>query len=92
MDPNIETYFDILNVDNNNQDFKMICYILCGIGGVVLFIGFMGCCGTIRSSKIMLTVVRINGQSSITVCDQLINPSKSGVVSSVWDKDKQYRP
>ena len=58
MDPNIETYFDILNVDNNNQDFKMICYIMGGIGGVILFIGFMGCCGTIRSSKIMLSVVR----------------------------------
>ena len=57
MDPNIETYFDILNVDNDNQDFKMICYILCSIGGCILVIGFLGCCGTIKSSKCMLTVV-----------------------------------
>ena len=57
MDPNIETYFDILNVDNDNQDFKMICYILCSIGGSILVIGFLGCCGTIKSSKCMLTAV-----------------------------------
>ena len=63
-DPNIETYFDILNVDNNNQDFKMICYVLCAIGAIVLFIGFMGCSITIKSSKLMLTVVR-----RMTVCN-----------------------
>ena len=57
MDPNIETYFDILNVDNSDQDFKMICYVLCVIGACLLFIGFMGCCGTIKSSKCMLTLV-----------------------------------
>ena len=57
MDPKIETYFDILNVDRDNMDFKTICYILCGTGTFIMFIGFMGCCGTIRSSKFMLAMV-----------------------------------
>lgn len=58
MDPNIETYFNILNVDQNGMNFKMICYALLGIGAVALFIAFMGCCGGMQRSKCMLSVVR----------------------------------
>lgn len=57
MDPNIETYFNILNVDQQGTDFKMICYALLGVGGFGLFIAFMGCCGGMQRNKCMLTIV-----------------------------------
>lgn len=57
MDPNIELYFNILNVDQKGTDFKMICYALLGVGGIGLFIAFMGCCGAMQRNKCMLTIV-----------------------------------
>jgi len=59
MDPNIETYFNILNVDQKGTDFKMICYALLGVGAIGLCIAFMGCCGAMQRNQCMLTIVSI---------------------------------
>lgn len=38
-----------------------ICYVLVGVGTVLMVIGFLGCCGAIRESRCMLMTVSMAG-------------------------------
>ncbi|XP_053383672.1 tetraspanin-18-like [Mercenaria mercenaria] len=58
-DPKIETYFDILNVDQSSSSFKMICYALLAVGVFALLVAFLGCCGAVQKSKCLLTLFLI---------------------------------
>ncbi|XP_053384589.1 tetraspanin-18-like [Mercenaria mercenaria] len=58
-DPKIETYFDILNVDQSSSSFKRICYALLAVGIFALLVAFLGCCGAVQKSKCLLTLFLI---------------------------------
>lgn len=59
MDPNVETYFDVLNVQQNSSPFKLICYALIALGAFGLLISMLGCCGALHQSKCLLTMFLI---------------------------------
>ncbi|XP_052799957.1 CD82 antigen-like [Mya arenaria] len=54
VDKNINSYFDVLNVDTHDQYFKYAAYMLIAFGVFVFLVGFFGCCGAIRGSKCLL--------------------------------------
>lgn len=47
------------NVDGSSAISQLVSvsYVLMAVGGVLLVIGFLGCCGAIRESKCMLLTV-----------------------------------
>ena len=58
MDPKITNY--VLAVyDNHINDYYIICYTLMATGGVMTFVGFLGCCGAFQESKCMLGTVSV---------------------------------
>ncbi|XP_052800131.1 tetraspanin-1-like [Mya arenaria] len=54
VDKNINSYFEVLNVDTHDQYFKYAAYMLIAFGVFVFLVGFFGCCGAIRGSKCLL--------------------------------------
>ena len=54
VDPNFKQYVD------NSESFNYLyacAYILIVVGVIVMVVGFLGCCGAIRESQCMLSMV-----------------------------------
>ncbi|XP_053492236.1 tetraspanin-2a isoform X2 [Ictalurus furcatus] len=51
FDPNTKS---LLNADNAPQTFFFAVYILMGVGGIMMLVGFFGCCGAVRESQCLL--------------------------------------
>ncbi|WAR01165.1 CD82-like protein [Mya arenaria] len=84
VDKNINSYFDVLNVDTHDQYFKYAAYMLIAFGVFVFLVGFFGCCGAIRGSKCLLGLVEKK------VDDTLKNSIKekysvSTTITEAWD-------
>ncbi|XP_048727431.1 CD9 antigen-like isoform X2 [Ostrea edulis] len=54
VDKNINSYFDVVDVDTQDPYFDYAVYVLIGFGAFVFLVGFCGCCGAIRESKCLL--------------------------------------
>ncbi|KAK3103070.1 hypothetical protein FSP39_016227 [Pinctada imbricata] len=54
VDKNIKSYFDVIDIDTQDEYFKYTAYLLIAFGAFVFFVGFCGCCGAIRDSKCLL--------------------------------------
>ena len=63
MDPKITNYVRA-GYDKELNDYYIICYILMAAGGVMTFVGFLGCCGAFQESKCMLGTVSVG----VVVC------------------------
>lgn len=57
VDKNINSYFDVVDVDTQDPYFDYAVYVLIGFGAFVFLVGFCGCCGAIRESKCLLGFV-----------------------------------
>ncbi|XP_017335428.1 tetraspanin-2a [Ictalurus punctatus] len=51
FDPNTKS---LLNADNAPQTFFFAVYILMGVGGIMMLVGFFGCFGAVRESQCLL--------------------------------------
>ena len=57
MDPKVNHYVRAsYEVDDINM-YYIICYLLMGTGGIMTFVGFLGCCGAFQESRCMLGTV-----------------------------------
>jgi hypothetical protein len=56
IDSSIVNYVEVLSAldDENGSLLKIASYVLIGVGGFVLIVGFFGCCGAIKENKCML--------------------------------------
>ncbi|XP_053492237.1 tetraspanin-2a isoform X3 [Ictalurus furcatus] len=54
FDPNTKS---LLNADNAPQTFFFAVYILMGVGGIMMLVGFFGCCGAVRESQCLLGLI-----------------------------------
>lgn len=55
VDTSITELLDVTKVATDNKDqIQMVSYILIGIGVFIFVVGFFGCCGAIKESKVML--------------------------------------
>jgi hypothetical protein len=72
VDKNINSYFDVVDVDTQDPYFDYAVYVLIGFGAFVFLVGFCGCCGAIRESKCLLGFV------SVLICSilQLFTPGQ----------------
>jgi hypothetical protein len=55
--------FTLLNMHSDKYPKECIdyaAYASIGIGGLILFVGFFGCCGALQESKCMIGTVRID--------------------------------
>ncbi|WAR01206.1 CD9-like protein [Mya arenaria] len=66
VDKNINSYFEVLNVDTHDQYFKYAAYMLIAFGVFVFLVGFFGCCGAIRGSKCLLGLVEKKVDDTLT--------------------------
>ncbi|KAI0235200.1 CD9 antigen [Lamellibrachia satsuma] len=53
IDPNTNHYVKA-GYSTEINTFHIICYILMASGGVMTFVGFLGCCGAFQESRCML--------------------------------------
>lgn len=53
----VQTVTDKIHLTVSQEHLDVLGYILIGAGLFLFFIGFCGCCGSIRESAIMLGVV-----------------------------------
>ncbi|XP_062853483.1 tetraspanin-2a [Trichomycterus rosablanca] len=51
FDPNTSS---LLNADGAPETFFIAVYILIGAGGIMMLVGFFGCCGAVRESQCLL--------------------------------------
>uniref|UniRef100_A0AAR2K775 Tetraspanin 2b n=1 Tax=Pygocentrus nattereri TaxID=42514 RepID=A0AAR2K775_PYGNA len=51
FDPNTSS---LLNEDGAPETFFIAVYILIGAGGIMMLVGFFGCCGAVRESQCLL--------------------------------------
>ncbi|XP_062608668.1 CD82 antigen-like [Saccostrea cucullata] len=54
VDKNVNSYFDVVDVDTEDPYFDYAVYVLIGFGAFIFLVGFCGCCGAIRESKCLL--------------------------------------
>ena len=70
MDPKVNHYVRAsYEVDDINM-YYIICYLLMGTGGIMTFVGFLGCCGAFQESRCMLGTVSIK---CIDLCEIFIH-------------------
>ncbi|KAJ8298720.1 hypothetical protein KUTeg_022780 [Tegillarca granosa] len=83
VDKNINSYFDVLELDTEDPYFKYAAYILIAFGGFVFLVGFCGCCGAIRSSKCLLGFV--DKKVDELLMKSLKTYPNSTTMASKWD-------
>lgn len=49
-----QTLFQLFTVDGNYALIQYLAFALIGIGGLILIVGFFGCCGAIQENKCMI--------------------------------------
>ncbi|XP_071100032.1 tetraspanin-18-like [Haliotis cracherodii] len=54
VDPNIQSYLDVIQVKGEGELLKYAAYIFIAFGAFVFAVGFCGCCGAIRNSQCLL--------------------------------------
>ncbi len=57
MDPKVNHYVRASYDEDDMNTYYIICYLLMGAGGVMTFVGFLGCCGAFQESRCMLGTV-----------------------------------
>ena len=56
-DPSLKQLLNIIELANDSDQMRNVACVLIGIGVFVFVVGFLGCWGAIRKSKVMLGVV-----------------------------------
>ncbi|KAL4224951.1 hypothetical protein ACF0H5_015647 [Mactra antiquata] len=75
MDPNIETYFQIINVDQSGTDFKIICYGLTAFG--IFALVMVGVLTLIEASIGAMIILNRKSPTSVPILSSILSDMES---------------